>query len=326
MKRVLSSLALTGLFAVLVHADPVNDIPKRTSEFKSYVSKVKAKLSPKAFANPAKRAEFDKSLAELGQQVGDFAKFADELGDGDLLSQAHATNARQSLGEGYMLLAESAWNGCDYQTVQETADLAKEVVAKDSDRTKLLFWKAMAQVRLVRMTDAEATCQELGKSGGAKAAGQVLALAKNKTGDSKPGKPITSFGFRGVAGEKVAVPEAHTGRVVLIDFWATWCGPCKDEMPNVIALYNELHEKGFDIVGISLDTDVESLKAYVAENKMPWPQYFDGLKWDNHISKYFGVKGIPHTILIDKTGSVKAVDLRGPDLDKEVRELLGIKK
>ncbi len=326
----LGPIVLAGLFAVLVHADPVNEVPKRISEFKTYVREVKPKLPPKAFANRAKRDEYDKALAELKQQVGDFRKFAKKLNEDaradDVVARYVYSDAHQALGEGYMLLVESAWIGCDYQTVKDAADLAPYWVAKDTDRTQLLHWKAMAQVRLLRFADAEGTCKELGSAGGQKQAAQVLASAKNQTGLAKPGKPISSFGFRAVAGEKVAVPEAYSGRVLLIDFWSTGDAPSKAEMPDRIALYHELHEKGFDIVGISLDTNAKSLKAYVEANKMPWPQCCDGLNSDQHIAKYFGVTSLPHTILVDKTGSVKSLGLRGPELAQEVRELLGIKK
>lgn len=321
--RIAAPVALVGLLSLAAWADSLTDIPKRISDFKSALSKYKDKLKPVNFANPAKRTDFDKDLEQFRKDVADYAKFVSETEDGDLVAKAQAPTAKGILADAYMALAEAAIAGCDYQTAKETVEASKETVTKDADKTKLQYWRALALLRLVRRSDSEAACQDLGRSGGAKQAASLLAELKDKTAETKSGKPMPSFGYRGVKGEKVAIPEGETGHVCLIDFWATWCGPCKQEMPNVIALYNELHAEGFDVAGISLDTEEASLKQYIEENKMPWPQYFDGQKWDNFVAKWFGVTGIPHTVLLDKTGKVAAVDLRGEELAKKVRELMG---
>lgn len=115
--------------------------------------------------------------------------------------------------------------------------------------------------------------------------------------------------------------EKWRGKVVLVDFWATWCGPCRMEIPNVVAAYKKLHDKGFEIVGISLDSSKDKLLAYTKEKEMPWPQYFDGLVWENKISRNFGIAGIPAAWLVDKKGFVRLTDARG-DLEGEVSKLL----
>ena len=111
------------------------------------------------------------------------------------------------------------------------------------------------------------------------------------------------------------------GKVVLVDFWATWCPPCRGETPNVVATYQKYHDKGFEIVGISLDQDKAALKKYVADNKMPWPQYFDGKGWDSAIGTRFGIDSIPAMWLIGKDGVVATQDGR-QDLDGQVSKLL----
>ena len=113
-----------------------------------------------------------------------------------------------------------------------------------------------------------------------------------------------------------------SGKVVLVDFWATWCPPCVAEMPNVIAAYNQYHDQGFEIIGISLDQDKDALLAFTKENKMPWPQYFDGKGWSNEIAGQYGIRGIPATFLIGKDGKIAATDLRGPALKSKLDELL----
>lgn len=111
------------------------------------------------------------------------------------------------------------------------------------------------------------------------------------------------------------------GKVVLIDFWATWCGPCVKEVPNVVSTYNKLHEKGFEIVGISLDSDKAALAKFTKEHGMTWPQYFDGKAWKNAISSKFGINSIPAMWLVDKEGKLVSTNARG-GLEAEVEKQL----
>jgi thiol-disulfide isomerase/thioredoxin len=116
--------------------------------------------------------------------------------------------------------------------------------------------------------------------------------------------------------------EKLKGKVVLIDFWATWCGPCKVEMPNVIKLHKKYNEKGFEIVGISLDRDKAALENYIRTNKMEWPQHFDGAGWQNGVATKYKVRSIPATYLIDRKGKIRYRSLRGTALEEAVAELV----
>ena len=114
----------------------------------------------------------------------------------------------------------------------------------------------------------------------------------------------------------------YKGKVVLLDFWATWCKPCIAEMPNVIKLYNKHSDDGFEIIGISLDTSRPRLESYVKSNKMMWPQLFDGKGWGNEIANKYKVRSIPETYLIDREGKIRYRSIRGRDLEQAVAELL----
>ena len=113
----------------------------------------------------------------------------------------------------------------------------------------------------------------------------------------------------------------YNDKLVLIDFWATWCGPCIGELPNVKKAYNKYKSKGFDIVGISLDSDLEKLKNFTVKKEMPWRQVSDGKQWSSAFARHYGINSIPATFLL-KNGKVVAKNLRGADLEKAIIKYL----
>jgi thiol-disulfide isomerase/thioredoxin len=141
--------------------------------------------------------------------------------------------------------------------------------------------------------------------------GKAAELAKKQLALKDALKKPLDLHFTAVDGTKV----------VLIDFWATWCGPCVGEVPDVVATYKKLHDKGFEIVGISLDQDKEALTKFLPEHEMTWPQYFDGKGWQNEISSGFGIESIPAMWLVNKKGIVATMEGR-EDLEGQVLKLL----
>jgi thiol-disulfide isomerase/thioredoxin len=186
-------------------------------------------------------------------------------------------------------------------------DVIKSAKAAESLGGDTAAWVAKAEAHLKAFPAEKANrmIEEKVKS--------IKATADLKT------KPL-ELKFTAVDGKEVDVSKLQ-GKVVLIDFWATWCGPCVAELPNVIKAYKALHPKGFEIVGISLDSDKAELESFVKEKGMEWPQYFDGKGWQNEISAKYGINSIPAMWLLNKKGMVVSTNARR-GLEAEVEKLL----
>lgn len=138
------------------------------------------------------------------------------------------------------------------------------------------------------------------------------------------GKKAPDFSAPSPDGKTISLKES-LGKITIIDFWSSWCGPCRKENPNVVALYNEFHPKGLNIIGVSLDKDAAKWKEAIAKDGLVWPHISNLKFWDEPIAKLYNVQSIPATFLVDAKGNIIAKDLRGDALYAKVKELLEAK-
>ena len=156
--------------------------------------------------------------------------------------------------------------------------------------------------------------------------GSVL-LYQLASGGTHPltGQPAPALSLPNLEGKTVSL-ASHAGKdVVVLDFWASWCRPCRMENPNVVKVYNKYHDKGFNIISVSLDRNGQKerwLKA-IEDDKMDWYHVSNLQFWQDPIAKQYGVKAIPATFLVDKDGVIIAKNLRGPALENKIASLLG---
>ncbi|KAA6441728.1 AhpC/TSA family protein [Dyadobacter flavalbus] len=147
--------------------------------------------------------------------------------------------------------------------------------------------------------------------------GTVKRMAGVAVGQQAPDFTLTS-----PEGKPVALSSLR-GKFVLIDFWASWCGPCRMENPNVVRMYDKFKDKGFDIYGVSLDDNEKAWKTAITKDNLKWQHGSELKKWNSGVAQAYGVNAIPATFLLDKDGKIIAKNLRGPALESKLQELLG---
>lgn len=151
--------------------------------------------------------------------------------------------------------------------------------------------------------------------------GKKLAERLQVLKRSSIGETIKDFAQNDANGKKVKLSD-FKGKYVFIDFWASWCGPCRAENPNVLKAYNDFKGKNFEVLGVSLDDDPAKWKKAIADDGMPWTQISDLKGYENEISSWYGIQAIPSSFLLDPNGVIIAKDLRGTMLHTKLSEIL----
>ncbi|WP_298238100.1 TlpA disulfide reductase family protein [uncultured Algibacter sp.] len=253
------------------------------------------------------------------------------------LKQIKLTNKIKKLSDDYR--NANINNSSDKQTIYESINnirteandllltFAKE--HKDSDISVILLNEAI-KTKSAELEPIESTFAGLSEELKTSTYGQKInnfietqKRIKELEKATQIGSVAPNFSAKTPEGATLALNDIK-GKVTLIDFWASWCGPCRRENPNVVKVYNEYHDKGLEIISVSLDRNGQKdrwLKA-IKDDKMNWHHISNLQFWQDPIAKMYGVRGIPATFLLDAEGKIVAKNLRGPALKNKVSELL----
>lgn len=264
------------------------------------------------------------ALGRLGEEAAatEMATFAALLADSPVKSVAMEAKRMQIVAEAQQMFSAGEFGGAA-AVVDRTAVLLK--ADPDDLQTAGLAMQLAGALEQIPggNTAAVKAIETFGPIMASSTNPRIQQLAEGFAGKLRllglPGKPMEIKGdlLDGKPFDQAAV----SGKVVLVDFWATWCGPCVAEIPNMLAEYEKYHDKGFEVVGISLDEERADVEKFVVENKIPWPIIFAGKGWQDPVAQFYGISGIPQLVLIGRDGNVITLDIRGEKLGERLAEL-----
>ena len=290
------------------------NLPLILEEGKIEINIVKDSLHKSTLGGTSNNDKFQKFNTESRAISEKVAKF--EKDNGPEMQKAQMSNDTVTINK---LLKE-------YKKFQnEMNDYSKKFIKENPDAyLSVLLLENFLMRQYLTPEEIKSYFEGLDKDVKETKSGKKIKTALDSMSAIVIGKPAPNFSAPSPEGKTISLKES-LGKVTIIDFWASWCGPCRAENPNVVALYNEFHPQGLNIIGVSLDKDAAKWKEAIAKDGLIWPHVSNLKFWEDPIAKQYNVQSIPATFILDEKGNIVAKDLRGEELRAKVAALLGVK-
>ena len=257
---------------------------------------------------PADKADYQRKMNDINQQLESLLNEYKPM-----VSQGTALTDTQKQR---VAVIESKADSLDGEQVKLVMEIARKF--KDSSFPAAYIagtMYSMSYDQLAEVMDPKAAYYN---DPSLKQARQMLKSMEKR----KPGQLFHELKMNDMTGKAVKLSDwAGKGNYVLVDFWASWCGPCRQEMPNVVEAYKRFHAKGFEVVGVSFDNNKQAWTNAVRQLGMEWPQMSDLKGWQCAASAIYGVNSIPSSVLLDPQGKIIDIDLRGENLQKRLEAI-----
>lgn len=261
------------------------------------------------------------STIEAGQSQRDYTEYRMMINELVMIQQKMQTDYNEAMQRNDMATQQAIQN--EYQSLNGRYINGIKTFVKNHPKSPVSGYIIYVDFGnpAIALEDVEEALSYLDKSTGNS---KYVKLAAKRVADKRGttvGYPATNFTQNTPDGKKVSLSD-FKGKYVLIDFWASWCRPCRMENPNVVAAYNRYKDKGFTVLGVSMDSNRDPWINAIAQDKLTWTHVSDLKGWGNEVGQLYGVQGIPQNFLVDREGKIIAKDLRGAALEEKLAEVL----
>lgn len=251
--------------------------------------------------------KFNDEVNKLNKKLSDFGrknqqKFIEATAKNDLATAKKLTDEANKIQKEYM-------------------DFPKNYIKENTNFLALIILENFAIRGNMPVNEAKSNFNKFSDELKNSKSGIRINKVINPSTEKKKVNKAAEFSAKTPDGKLVSLKES-LGKVTIIDFWASWCPPCRAENPNMVALYNEFHAKGLNIIGVSLDDNIEAWKKAIEKDKLTWTHVSNLKKWEDPIAKMYQVEEIPATFLLDAQGNIVAKNLHGDELKAKIAELL----
>lgn len=272
----------------------------------------------------ADKSDLRKAVIEGSEENTIFAEYLKSIGDQTLAEDKINRESKAAAQAGdYPKLREFKVKSDSLKNAKKQMRMGM-ITNKPNSLISTMALSDLLNFKMIKSSEAKALFSKMGADLQQSRIGLNLskALANMVEETSTIGDKVANFSAPTPAGEELSLEAALGKKITILDFWASWCKPCRLENPNVVKVYDKYKDQGLEIIGISLDKSADKWKQAIEQDGLTWKHISNLKSWQEPIAKNFGVRSIPATFILDENGVIIAKDLRGQALEEKIKELL----